>query len=131
MGLLHAEWQVPMPAVDSLNSCEAELSASVVAVEMGRKTMKQTACHAHNLPTGRFEQPSTWGARLRPKVGDTLLPITGDWVSVRWYGSKRERDRAIEDILSEHLYSRRGDRPWVACDPIGPDSIGDRPSETH
>lgn len=36
-----------------------------------------------------------------------------DWVAERWYATEQERDEALQDFASTHLYSRRGDKPSV------------------
>ena len=36
-----------------------------------------------------------------------------DWVAERWYATEQERDEALADFASVHLYSRRSDKPSV------------------
>lgn len=45
---------------------------------------------------------------------DPLRAVLGDdWQTVRWYASEAERDAALEEMSSEHRYSRRGDQPTL------------------
>ncbi len=41
-----------------------------------------------------------------------------DWEAYRWYATPEERDQAMKDMLREHPYSRRGDRPNIHCEPV-------------
>ena len=68
-------------------------------------------CHPHNLNrdlTGK----KLYGIRVSLPAGDSFLGIIGaDWSRQHWFSSSAERDRALEDMREEHLYSRLGDRP--------------------
>ncbi len=70
-------------------------------------------CHPHNLNRDEAaEKP--YGIRVSLPAGDTFTHLLGtDWERFHWFASESERDRALEDMASEHLYSRRGDRPRV------------------
>jgi len=75
-------------------------------------------CHEHNLirPT---DAQRPFGIRVRISPRDTFARIIGeDWVREHWYASKHERDRALQDMASEHVYSRRGDRPTLIYEAI-------------
>jgi hypothetical protein len=51
--------------------------------------------------------------------GDSFARLLGaDWQNHHWYATEPERDRALEEMASEHLYSRRGDRPTLVFEPI-------------
>lgn len=75
-------------------------------------------CHPHNLnaeptPSKRF------GVRVRLTAADPLHRLLGgDMERVHWYATPIERDRALKDMASEHLYSRRGDRPSLVFEPV-------------
>ncbi len=75
-------------------------------------------CHPHNLnddPT----TPKPYGIRVSLPPGDTFARLLGaDWERTHWYASEHERDQALADMRSEHLYSRRGDRPTVRFEPV-------------
>jgi hypothetical protein len=68
-------------------------------------------CHAHNLN----RQPAAvkrFGIRISLRNGDSFTRLLGsDWQKDHWFATEQERDTALEDMASEHLYSRRGDRP--------------------
>jgi hypothetical protein len=70
-------------------------------------------CHAHNLnrdPSG----PKPFGIRVSIMPTDTFARLLGtDWQQSHWFATETERDRALTDMSSEHLYSRRGDRPTL------------------
>lgn len=44
--------------------------------------------------------------------------LGSDWESFRWYKTAEERDRALADMMREHQFSRRGDRPSIQCEPV-------------
>ena len=70
-------------------------------------------CDSHNLardPT----RPKPFGIRVSLPPGDSLNRLLGaDWEQYHWYATEEERDTVMADMASEHLYSRRGDRPHV------------------
>ncbi len=70
-------------------------------------------CDSHNLardPT----RPKPFGIRVSLPPGDSLNHLLGaDWEQYHWYATEEERDTVMADMASEHLYSRRGDRPHV------------------
>lgn len=70
-------------------------------------------CHEHNL--NRLpEAAKPFGIRVSLRPGDSFARVLGaDWEMYHWYATEAERDRALEDMASEHLYSRRGDRPTL------------------
>ncbi|HEY5568090.1 MAG TPA: hypothetical protein VIM81_12730 [Gammaproteobacteria bacterium] len=75
-------------------------------------------CHAHNLNL----TPATtkrYGIRVSLPPRDTFTRLIGsDWERFHWYATAEERDRALRDMASEHLYSRRGDRPSPRFEPV-------------
>ena len=79
-------------------------------------TMK--TCHAHNLNED-LDTDRPYGIRISLPAGDSFQALIGkDWEQFHWYASEYERDRALEDMASEHLYSRRGDRPRLIFEPV-------------
>jgi hypothetical protein len=76
----------------------------------------------HNLI---FPPPAErpWGIRVRLRTLDPFTRLVGaDWQKLHWFASERERDAALADMASRHLYSRRGDEPTVIYEKI---SAGD------
>lgn len=72
-----------------------------------------TICHSHNL-TQNPARSKPFGIRVSLPAGDSLSRLLGaDWEQTHWYATEEERDAALTDMASEHLYSRRGDRPHV------------------
>jgi len=80
--------------------------------------MQSTICHAHNLNRD-LQVPRRYGIRVSLAPGDTFTRLIGaDWNREHWYPSRETRDRALREMASEHLYSRRGDRPTLRYVPI-------------
>ena len=75
-------------------------------------------CHSHNLN----RDPATrrrFGVRVRLAASDPLNRLIGrDFERTHWFASATERDRALADMASEHLYSRRGDKPTLRFEPV-------------
>lgn len=75
-------------------------------------------CHAHNL-NRHLDTDRPYGIRIRLPAGDSFQALLGkNWERLHWYATELERDRALEDMASEHLYSRRGDRPRLLFEPL-------------
>jgi len=82
-------------------------------------------CHAHNL---NIEPPASkpFGICVGLPHGDSFTRLLGPkWERYHWYASADERDRALQDMASEHLYSRRGDRPTLRFERV------EQPSEAQ
>jgi len=74
-------------------------------------------CHAHNL-THDLTQPKRFGIRVSLLPEDTFTRLLGrDWTRTHWFETAAARDRALADMASEHIYSRRGDRPTLRFEP--------------
>jgi hypothetical protein len=75
-------------------------------------------CHQHNL--NREPNPKRrFGIRVRLAAGDPLQRLIGsDFERTHWFASQTERDRSLKDMASEHLYSRRGDRPTLTFEAV-------------
>jgi hypothetical protein len=74
--------------------------------------------HEHNL-----NQPPPdarpFGIRVRLRARDPFTRLVGaDWQKLHWYATERERDAALADMASRHLYSRRGDEPSVVYEKL-------------
>lgn len=62
-----------------------------------------------------------FGIHLTLPKGDPLaLPhlLGPNWEAFRWYDTPAERDRALEELGREHLFSRRGDVPSLHANKI-------------
>jgi hypothetical protein len=77
-------------------------------------------CHAHNL-IRPLDVPKPFGIRVTLPSTDTFARLIGSgWERHHWYATREERDRALADMASEHLYSRIGDRPTLKFEAIDP-----------
>lgn len=75
-------------------------------------------CHAHNL-NGEPVDKRRFGVRVRLTAADPLHRVLGgDFERTHWFATPIERDRALADMASEHLYSRRGDRPTLRFEAV-------------
>jgi hypothetical protein len=75
-------------------------------------------CHAHNL-NEPLDAPKPYGIRVSLPATDTFARLLGkNWQQHHWYATREQRDRALADMASEHLYSRHGDRPTVRYEPV-------------
>jgi len=82
-------------------------------------------CHVHNLLV-RPAADKRYGIRVSLPPRDTFTRLLGsDWERFHWFATPEQRDRALREMASEHLYSRRGDRPTVRFEPV------DRPAGTR
>jgi hypothetical protein len=78
--------------------------------------------HQHNL-NEPLDLPKPFGIRVTLPATDTFARIIGaGWEQHHWYRTREERDRALADMASEHLYSRHGDRPTVRFEPVERDT---------
>lgn len=74
--------------------------------------------HEHNL-SKPLDVPKRYGIRLSLPARDTFTRLLGaGWQQHHWFATREERDRALADMASEHVYSRRGDRPTVLFEPV-------------
>jgi len=75
-------------------------------------------CHAHNL-NKPIDVPKPYGIRVRIRSNDTFARLLGTtWQRHHWYATRAERDLALADMASEHLYSRQGDKPTLLYEPV-------------
>ncbi len=76
--------------------------------------------HEHNLLRD-LNAPRPYGIRVTLARQDTFAPVLGtDWQYMHWFRTAEERDRALRDMASEHLYSRKGDRPTLNFERVDP-----------
>lgn len=70
-------------------------------------------CHSHNL-SKPLDVPKPFGIRVGIRSSDTFARLLGTgWQRHHWYATREERDSALADMASEHLYSRNGDKPTL------------------
>ena len=82
----------------------------------GHLTMK--ICHSHNLNYDP-DVDKPYGIRVSLPPGDSFRALVDtSWEQFHWFATEHDRDRALEDMASEHIYSRRGDRPTVVFDRV-------------
>lgn len=75
-------------------------------------------CHPHNL-SKPLDTPKPYGILVRIRATDTFARLLGNtWQHEHWFATRAERDRALADMASEHLYSRSGDKPTLVYEPI-------------
>ena len=87
---------------------------------------------SENFDPGRNggDSEQLYGVRMTLPPEDPMRLVLGDdWETVRWYATPAERDAALEDMRSEHLFSRVGDRPTLIYEtvertkPDGPEKL--------
>lgn len=62
---------------------------------------------------------ANYGIHIKLPDGDPFVVLLDeDWSAEHWYTTEHERDRALQDMAQEHIYSRRGDRPTMIFTPI-------------
>jgi hypothetical protein len=77
-------------------------------------------CHAHNL-NDNLDESKPFGLTVSLPPGDTFQSLLGNnWERTHWFATETERDLALEEMASEHLYSRRGDRPTLNFKRVNP-----------
>ena len=75
-------------------------------------------CHPHNL-SAPLDVPKPYGVRVSIRPTDTCARVLGaDWHREHWYATASERDAALKDMASEHLYSRSGDKPTLIFEAV-------------
>ena len=78
-------------------------------------------CHAHNLNALPAEE-KPHGIRVSLRRGDSFARLLdAGWEQLHWFATAEERDRVLRDMESEHVYSRRGDRPTLRFEPVDKD----------
>ena len=75
-------------------------------------------CHTHNL-SKPLDVPKPYGIRVSIRANDTFARLLGGgWQMHHWFATREERDRALADMASEHLYSRGGDKPTLIYESV-------------
>jgi hypothetical protein len=75
-------------------------------------------CHSHNL-IKPIDAPKPYGIRVSIRSSDTFARLLGTgWQKHHWYATRAERDLALADMASEHLYSRQGDKPTLKLEAV-------------
>jgi hypothetical protein len=75
-------------------------------------------CHSHNLNRD-LTVPKPYGIKVTMRANDSFARVLGtDGQRLHCYATRDARDAALADMASEHLYSRRGDRPTLRFEPI-------------
>jgi hypothetical protein len=74
--------------------------------------------HEHNLHIPPASK-KPYGIRVSLPAGDPFARLVeADWQKLHWFATERERDAALADMASRHLYSRRGDEPAVVFEKV-------------
>ncbi|MEO0974221.1 MAG: hypothetical protein AAFX85_14100 [Pseudomonadota bacterium] len=76
---------------------------------------------SENTDPGRIRSADgqVYGIRMYLPATDSFVNILGnDQAMFRWYASEADRDRALREMRSEHLFSRAGDRPTLIYEPV-------------
>jgi hypothetical protein len=63
-----------------------------------------------------------YGIRVRLRARDPFTRLVGaDWQKLHWFATELERDEALADMASRHVYSRGGDEPAVIYEKVSGD----------
>ena len=77
-------------------------------------------CHAHNLRQPLPEN-RPYGIRVRLLGSDPFRNLLGeDWEKEHWFATRRERDRALEQMSGRYVYFRPGDQPTLDFETVDP-----------
>jgi len=71
---------------------------------------------SENFDPGRIRsaREKVYGIQMELSGLDPMAAVLGqDWHTVRWYATPTERDLAYEEMRSQHVWSRQGDRPTL------------------
>ena len=75
-------------------------------------------CHPHNLVKS-LDVAKPYGIRVSIAPTDTFARLLGPaWQRHHWFATREERDDALADMASEHLYSRQGDKPTLIYEAV-------------
>ncbi len=76
-------------------------------------------CHDHNLRQPSSGRPRLYGIRVSLPDEDTLAAVLGpQWHAFHWFETAAERDRQLQEMATQHAYSRSGDRPTVLLERV-------------
>jgi hypothetical protein len=77
-------------------------------------------CHQHNLRQP-FPEKRPYGIRVRLRSSDPFRNLLGDdWQKEHWFATRRERDRAHEQMSGRYVYFRPGDQPSLDFETVDP-----------
>lgn len=77
-------------------------------------------CHAHNLRQP-LPESRPFGIRVRLRGSDPFRNLLGgDWEKKHWFATRRERDRALEEMSGRYVYFRPGDEPTLDFETVDP-----------
>lgn len=72
----------------------------------------------HNL-NAKPDPDRPWGIRVTLNDQDPFRNlIDPDWEAFHWFATESERDQVLEDMRSEHRYSRIGDKPSLVFERV-------------
>jgi hypothetical protein len=75
-------------------------------------------CHSHNL-NKPLDVVKPYGIRVSLPPTDTFARLLGTgWQQHHWFATREERDAALAEMASEHVYSRHGDKPTVVFETV-------------
>jgi len=76
-------------------------------------------CNPHNLSTSSADETKSFGIRIRLASDDPFRNLVGaDWEATHWYNKAHQRDAALIEMSSRHLYSRIGDDPRLIFETV-------------
>ncbi|MCC7257044.1 MAG: hypothetical protein IT486_01605 [Gammaproteobacteria bacterium] len=60
-----------------------------------------------------------FGIRVSAPPGDPFRRLVGeDWHSFRWFATREDRDRTMQEMAERHRYSRIGDVPSIVLEAV-------------
>ena len=75
--------------------------------------LRMSIVHSHNLARPLPDQ-RPYGIRVRLKSSDPFRNLVGnDWTHEHWFGTREERDRALQEMSGRYIYFRPGDQPTL------------------
>jgi hypothetical protein len=76
----------------------------------------------HNL-NAPMPASKPWGIRVRLRARDPFARLVGgDWHTLHWFATERERDEALADMSARHRFSRCGDEPALIYERVAADT---------
>lgn len=72
-----------------------------------------------NNAAGHVGTEPRFGVRVSAPPGDPFRLLVGDdWHSVRWFATREDRDRAMQEMTARYRYWRESDRPSIVVEPV-------------
>ena len=76
-------------------------------------------CHPHNMSRSAPDGEPGFGIRVSLRSSDPFSKLVGDdWEQYHWFETAEERDLVLQDMASQHLYSRQGDAPAMVFEAV-------------